>query len=369
MAVPVLGEKELRYVSETVKEGWISSVGGRFVTGFEEGFSKYCGVQHGVAVSSGTTALHLAVAALGIGEGDQVLVPPLTHIACANMVKLTGAKPVFVDCAPNTWGMDPSWIESKITSRTKAIMVVHLFGHPVDMDPILAIAKKHNLYVIEDAAEAHGAEYKGKRCGSLGHIGCFSFYANKIITTGEGGMLVTNDAKIANQARKLRDQGYEKERRFWHKEFGFNYRLTNLQAAIGLAQLERLDEFVATRRRNAQLYNKLLKSVKGLVLPPEESWAKNVYWMYSVLVEKDFPLKRDQLISHLKTLGIDSRPFFYPLHLQPLYEKSYAGEHYPVSERLSELGLNLPSGNELTETQVKFIADAIQDVGVAQKVS
>jgi len=359
MAVPVLGDRELEYVSDAVRSGWISSQG-RYVAEFEEAFSHYCGVQYGIAVTSGTTALHLALATLGIGPGDEVIIPPITHIACANMATLAGARPVLVDCSWDTWGIDPTKIEEKITSRTKAIMVVHLYGHPVDMDPILEIADKHGLYVIEDAAEAHGAEYKGRRAGSLGHMGCFSFYANKIVTTGEGGMIVTNDATLAARARKLRDQAYEKERRFWHQELGFNYRMTNVQAAIGVAQMERIDEFINTRRRNAQLFNELLSEVPGLTLPPEAEWAKNVYWMYSLLVGDDFGMDRDQLADYLKSQGIDTRPFFYPIHLQPLYEQLFRGENYPVAEELSKRGINLPSGNELTETQVRRIAEEIK---------
>jgi len=238
-------------------------------------------------------------------------------------------------------------------------MVVHLYGHPADTDPILQVAEKHGLYVIEDAAEAHGAEYKGRRAGGLGHVGCFSFYANKIITTGEGGMIVTDDAEIAGRAKKLKDQAYEQERRFWHRELGFNYRMTNLQAAVGVAQMERIDEFINTRRKNAQLLNHLLGQVPGLSLPPEACWAKNVYWMYSLLVDEGFGITRDQLIDCLKGQRIETRPFFYPLHLQPLYEHRFRGESYPVAEELSQKGINLPSGNELTETQIRYIANAI----------
>lgn len=359
MAVPLLGEKELEYVSDAVRSGWISSQG-QYVSEFEEAFSHYCGVRYGVAVTSGTTALHLALVVLEVGPGDEVIMPPITHIACANMVTLTGAKPVLVDCARDTWGIDPAKIEEKVTSRTKAIMVVHLYGHPVDMDPILEIADKYGLYGIEDAAEAHGAEYKERKAGSLGHIGCFSFYANKIITTGEGGMIVTNDADLAAKARKLRDQAYEKERRFWHQELGFNYRMTNPQAAIGVAQMERIDQFINIRRRNAQLYNNLLSEVPGLTLPPEVRWAKNVYWMYSILVDDSFGMSRDELMAYLRKQGIDTRPFFYPIHLQPLYADQFKDEIYPIAEELSVKGMNLPSGNELTEAEVRRIADAIK---------
>jgi perosamine synthetase len=289
-----------------------------------------------------------------------VIIPAITHIACANMVSLAGARPVLVDCISNTWGMDPTKLEEKITPRTKAIMVVHLYGHAVEMDPALSIAEKYGLAVIEDAAEAHGAEYKGRRTGSLGNIACFSFYANKIITTGEGGILTTNDTSLAAKLRKLRDQAYEKDRRFWHRELGFNYRMTNVQAAIGLAQLERIDQFIGIRRRNAQLFNSLLRGIPGLTLPPEAEWAKNVYWMYSILVDDDFGMSRDDLIAYLKSKNVDSRPFFYPIHLQPLYIQQFKDERYPVAERLAWMGINLPSGNELTEEHIQYIAELIQ---------
>jgi perosamine synthetase len=359
MAVPVLGEHELEYVSQAVRSGWISSQG-EYISRFEDTFSAYCGVRYGVAVTSGTTALHLALRALDIGPADEVIIPPITHIAVANAVTLAGATPVLADCEPMTWNVDPAKLAEKVTPRTKAVIVVHLYGHPVDMDPIMALAKQYNFHVIEDAAEAHGAEYRGRRAGSLGHVACFSFYANKIIATGEGGMVVTDDSAVADRAKKLRDQAYEKERRFWHRELGFNYRMTNLQAAIGVAQMERIDEFVAIRRRNAQLYHALLADSPGLTLAPEAPWAKNVYWMYSVLVEDACPVSKDTLMGRLKEGGIDTRPFFYPIHCQPLYQEPFSGQHYPVAEELSRKGINLPSGNELTEADVAFIGSAVK---------
>jgi perosamine synthetase len=360
MATPVLKGKELEYVASAVREGWISSQG-RFVNEFEKRFSTYCGVAHGVAVSNGTTALHLALAVLNVGPGDEVIIPAITHIAVANAVSLAGARPVLADCDPRTWGLDPASVTSKISPRTKVVIPVHLYGHPVDMGPIMELAEKHGFRVVEDAAEAHGAEYRGRRAGSLGHLGCFSFYANKVITTGEGGMIVTDDEKLAARARSLRDQAYGTgEQRFLHHERGFNYRLTNLQAAIGVAQMDHIDEFIATRRRNAQLANSLLADVPGITLPPEQPWARNVYWMYSILVEKSFPMSRDELGRHLRTQGIDSRPFFHPVHRQPVYETQFAGEHYPVAEALSAQGLNLPSGNELGESDIRRIVDGIK---------
>lgn len=354
---PKMGEKELEYVVDCVKTNWISSKG-KYITEFEEKFSKYCGAKFGIACSSGTTALHLALASAGIKSGDEVIIPDFTMISTANSVTYTGAKFALVDSEPEYWNMDPNKIEEKITERTKAIMVVHTYGHPCDMGPILDIAKGHGLLVIEDAAEAHGAEYKGKRVGCLGDVGCFSFYANKIITTGEGGMVVTNNEKIAEMARLLRDQAFE-PKRFLHRYIGFNYRMTNLQAAIGVAQMELIDESVEIRRRNATLYNSLLKDVKGITLPPEALWAKNVYWMYTVLVEDSFGMGRDELMERLSEKGIDTRSAFYPIHTQPVYAKQYKGEKYPVAEELGRKGINLPSGNTLTKEQIEFVATAV----------
>ncbi len=354
---PKLGKKELGYVIDCIKTNWISSKG-KYITEFEEKFSEYCGAKYGVATCNGTTALHLVLASIELKPGDEVIVPTFTMIATANSVTYTGATPVLVDSEPQTWNIDPAKIEEKITKKTKSIMVMHTYGHPCDMDPILELAKKHDLYVIEDAAEAHGAEYKGKRAGALGDAGCFSFYANKIITTGEGGMVVTNDEKIAEMARLLRDQAFE-PKRFLHRYIGFNYRMTNLQAAVGVAQMDLIDESVETRRRNAELYNSLLKDVGGITLPPEALWAKNVYWMYTVLVDDSFGMGRDKLMGYLREKGIDTRSAFYPIHTQPVYAKQYNGEKYPVAEELGRKGINLPSGNTLTKDQIRFIAETI----------
>lgn len=356
VAEPQLGEQELAYVTECVKSGWISSLG-KYIPMFEEGFSHYCGVKYGVATSNGTMALHLALVALGIGPGDEVLVPTLTFVATANSVRYTGANPVFVDSEPVTWNIDPAKIDEKITSRTKAIIPVHLYGHPVDMDPIMEISRKHGLKVIEDAAEAHGAQYKGRIVGGLGDMSCFSFYGNKIITTGEGGMLLTDNEQLAERARFLKDHAMSPERRYWHPEIGYNYRLTNLQAALGVAQLERIQEFVQKKRENAALYNSLLSNVHGLTLPPEAPWARSVYWMYSVLVEEDYPLSRDDLMSKLKEADIDSRPFFYPVHTMPPYK---GDEPCPVADSLSRKGINLPSASTLTERQIERICQVLK---------
>ncbi len=354
---PKLGSKELENVIDAVKTNWISSKG-KYIDEFEQRFSKYCGAKHGIACSNGTVAIHLALASLGIKAGDEVIIPTFTMIATVNPVTYTGAKPVLVDSEPETWNIDPSKIEKKITPKTKAIMVMHTYGHPCDMGPLQEIADKHDLYLLEDAAEAHGAEYKGERVGGLSDAGCFSFYANKIITTGEGGMVVTNDDKIAEMARLLRDQAFEKKR-FLHRHVGFNYRMTNLQAAVGAGQMDLIDESVETRRRNAMTYNSFLKNVEGITLPPEATWAKNVYWMYTVLIEDSFGMGRDELMVFLKEKGVDTRSAFYPVHIQPVYENQYKGEKYPVAEDLGRKGINLPSGNMLTKEQIKTVCDAI----------
>jgi perosamine synthetase len=282
-------------------------------------------------------------------------------IATAFAVSYTGARPVFVDSERRTWNLDIEQLEEKITDRTKAIIVVHTFGHPVDMDAVTEIARKHNLYVVEDAAEAHGAQYKGRLVGSLSDAAAFSFYANKIITTGEGGMVTTNNPQLADVVRTLRDHAFSKERHFWHKYIGYSFRMTNLQAAVGLAQAEQMDGFVERRRRNAALYSSHLKQVPGLSLPREEAWAQNVYWMYSVLVEDEFGLTRDELRKCLAERGIETRTFFIPMHLQPIYYGDYKGEQYPVAEDLCRRGLYLPSASSLTQKEIEFVVRAVKE--------
>ncbi|MFH1323972.1 MAG: DegT/DnrJ/EryC1/StrS family aminotransferase [Nanoarchaeota archaeon] len=350
VAEPFLGEKELEYVTDCVKSGWISSMG-KYVNLFEGGFSKYCNSKHGVAVSNGTVALHLALAALGIGKGDEVIIPDLTFVATANAVAYTGAKPVMADIDKETWCIDTEKIKDKLTKKTKAIIPVHLYGHPCDMDPIMELADGREIKVIEDAAEAHGAEYKGKKVGSIGHIGCFSFYGNKIITTGEGGICLTDDEKLAERMRFLKDHGMSKEKRYWYDEIAYNYRMTNIQAALGVAQLEKIDKIVEAKRKNAQIYNSLLKGLKDIVLPAEKEWAKNVYWMYSILVDN-----RDELIKKLEKNGIDSRPFFYPIHQLPMYKLD---GQFPVSNEVSIKGINLPSSPTLAREQIEHIVKVI----------
>ncbi len=358
VAEPWLGENELAYATECIRTSWISSIG-KFVERFEDGFGKFCGTRYAVATSNGTTALHLALEVLGIGAGDEVIVPALTFASTAFAVSYTGAKPIFTEIDHLNWNIDPARIENKITARTKAVIPVHLYGHPADMDPILEIASKYKLKIIEDAAEAHGAEYKGQKVGSIGDIGCFSFYGNKIITTGEGGMLTCNEGKYHEKAKLLRDVAMSPEKRYWHMQIGFNYRLTNLQAAIGVAQLEKIDEIIELKRRNAMLYSALLKDIKGITLPAEADWAKNVFWMYSILIEDNFGKSRQEVVGALKEKGIDTRPFFYPLHTLPPYKTR---EKFPVAEEIARKGLNLPSGVTLSKEEIEYIAGAVRNL-------
>lgn len=361
---PFLSGKESEYVTDCLKTNWISSKG-KYIEEFEQRFAHYCGCQYGISTTSGTTAIHLALASLGIGPGDEVIVPTFTMIATAFAVAYTGAIPVLVDAETETWNMDVSQIEARITPKTRAIMPVHIYGHVCDMDTIMEMAQRYNLYVIEDAAEAHGAEYKGRKVGGIGHVNCFSFYANKIITTGEGGMVVTNDESIAEKARALQDLAHSKERRFLHTDIAFNYRMTNVQAAIGLAQFEKIDELVERRRAHAHLYNSLLKDIEGVRLPPEKEWAKNVYWMYAILIEDSFGISRDELMERLKGKGIETRAFFIPVDQQPAFQKInlFKDEKYPVAEMLSQNGLYLPSGSGLRKEEIQEVCRVIREVG------
>lgn len=357
---PKLDGNESTYVARCLETNWISSTGNN-IEQFEKKFARCCGARYGISCTSGTTALHLALATLGIGKGDEVIIPTFTMIATANAVTYTGATPVLIDAEPDTWNIDPEKIERKITERTRAVIVVHTYGHPADMDKILSAAKKYHLYVVEDAAEAHGAEYKGKKIGSIGNIACFSFYANKIITTGEGGMLTTNDKKIAEVARELRSHAFSKERHFWHQYVGYNYRMTNLQAAIGLAQVERFDEFVQLRIGHARLYNSMLKGIKGIILPPQTKDVKNVYWMYSILIEDELGISRDELRGGLAERGVETRTFFIPVHLQPIYFRRYP-QRFPIAEELCRKGMYLPSASSLTEKEINYVVKSIISV-------
>lgn len=360
IAEPWIDEKELELVTEAVKSGWVSS-SGRFVTEFEERFAAYCGAKYGVATSNGTTALHLALAALGIGPGDEVIVPTLTFVATANAVTFTGARPVLVDVCQDHWGLDPAQLEKAITPRTKAIIPVHLYGHPCDMDRIMALAKAKGLLVVEDAAEAHGAEVRGQKVGALADVGCFSFFGNKIITTGEGGMCLTNDAALAQHMRILRGHGMSPSRKYWHEVVGFNYRMTNLQAALGVAQLEKLDFLVEKKRQIAGWYAERLHDLQeqGLLgLHPEARWAKCVYWMYSILVSGP-PSRAECLRAELARRGVETRPFFVPMHRLPPYRSDI---QLPVAEALYSQGVNLPTGARLEEKQVDYISSLVREV-------
>lgn len=359
---PFISGNEMEYVADCLRTNWISSKGS-YIDAFEETFSRYCGCSHGIAAANGTTALHLALASLGIGDGDEVIIPAFTMIATAFAVAYVGAKPVLVDCERDTWNIDVAKIEEKITSRTKVILPVHIYGHPCEMDSILDLAGKHGLFVVEDAAEAHGAEANGRRAGGIGDIGCFSFYANKIITTGEGGMVITNVLELAEKARYLKNLAFSKDRRFLHGDLGFNYRMTNVQAAIGLAQLEKIEEYVDRRRKNAWFYNTLLEDVPGITLPVEKQWAKNVYWMYAILVEDNFGVGRDDLMVRLAERGIETRPFFVPMNRQPVFRKMglFDNERYPVAEEISEKGLYLPSGSGLRQEQIEYVCSQIAE--------
>ncbi|MCB9131205.1 MAG: DegT/DnrJ/EryC1/StrS family aminotransferase [Anaerolineales bacterium] len=358
---PTLDGNELKYVQQAVETNWISSAGG-FIRDFEARFAEECGAKYGIACANGTVALHLALATLGLEPGDEVIIPAFTMIATINAVTYCGATPVLVDNELDFWQMDVEDVARKITPRTKAIIPVHIYGHPVDMDALNELACRHGITVIEDAAEAHGAEYKGRRTGGLGAAAAFSFYGNKILTTGEGGMITTNDQDIARLAWNLRDHAFSSERHFWHKFVGFNYRMTNLQAAVGLAQVERLNELVAARRRNAAHYTSLLRDIPGITTPPEAPWAKNVFWMYGIMVERDsFGMNRDQLRSVLADNGIETRTFFIPMHCQPVYWNTFKGQRFPVAERLCRDGFYLPSSSSLTINEIERVAAAISD--------
>lgn len=358
---PVIGEEEIAAVVAALRRGEISGTFGATISQFEQEFAEYCGCKYGVAVNSGTSALHLAVAAAGVGPGDEVLVSASTNIATALAVVHNGAIPVPVDVEDVTWNLDLDLMESLITPKTEAIIPVHLYGHPVDMDRLTDIARRHGLTVIEDAAEAHGATCRGKPVGGFGHMGCFSFYANKVITTGEGGMVVTNNESLAERARLLRNLAFT-EPRFWHEAAGFNFRMTGPQAAMGLVQLHKIDYIIAQKRRVAHTYAHCLQDVPGLGLPVELDWAFNVYWMYAVVVKPEFGLTRDQLMEILQADGIQTRTFFCPMNQQPVLQSlpGFRDVPCPVADRLWETGLYLPSAWSLPAKTIRRITDSIQ---------
>lgn len=357
VAKPDLSGNELKYLINCIKDGWVSSIG-TYISKFENLFTKLTNCKYAISTSNGTSALHLSLLGLNIKKGDEIIVPDLTFVATANAVSYTGAKPVFVDSTPEYWNIDPGKIEENITKNTKAILVVHLYGHPANTDQIEKIAKKYKLFVIEDAAEAHGAFYKNRPVGSLGTISCFSFYGNKIITTGEGGMITTNNKSLATRISFLKDHAMSAKKRYYHSIIGYNYRMTNLQAAVGLAQLEKIDSFTSKKRYNAALYNSLLKDLNDYVtLPPEMPWAQSSYWMYSIVLKPTGNYTRNKLMSYLRKKGIDTRPFFIPMHLLPMYRQK--GD-FKISTLLSKNGINLPSSTLLSEKDIYYISKMIK---------
>ncbi len=361
---PLLDGNEKKYLNECIDTGWISSEG-PFIQQFEEEFAARVGRKYGIAVCNGSAALEVAVAALEIGAGDEVILPTFTIISCAAAIARSGAVPVLIDCDLFTWNMQVEQLEAKITPRTKAIMVVHIYGLPVDMEPVLELAKKYNLAIIEDAAEMHGQTYRGKPCGSFGEISTFSFYPNKHLTTGEGGMLVTDSRAIAERCRSLRNLCFQPQKRFVHEELGWNFRMTNLQAALGKAQLERLDEFCDRKRKMGRRYTEILADIPGLQLPVEKTdYAENIYWVYGIILKDEIPFDAAEAMNRLSQHKIGTRPFFWPMHEQPVFQKMglFRGESHPISERIARRGFYIPSGLGLTQEQIERVAEVLKEV-------
>jgi perosamine synthetase len=361
---PRLDGNEKRYLIECIESGWISSEG-PFVGKFERQFAQKVGRRHAIAVSSGTGALDAALISLRLSPGDEVIMPTFTIICCASAILRAGATPVLVDCDPQTWNMDVAAVEARITSRTRAIMVVHTYGLPVDMDQILDLARRHNLLIIEDAAEAIGLRYRGRWCGSMGDISAMSFYANKHVTTGEGGMILADDDELAERCRSLRNLCFIPSRRFVHEELGWNLRMCNVQAAVGLAQLERLDDSIAHKRWMGQYYQRQLADVPQIQLPVDvTAYAENVYWVFGIVINENVPLDAEELAKRLATLDVQTRPFFWPMHEQPVLRRMglFAQESYPVAERIARRGLYLPSGLNLTEADIVSVCQAVKRV-------
>lgn len=364
---PLLNGNELNYVTDCIKTGWISSQGA-YVRRFEKEFAEYCGAPYALAVSNGTVALHLALAALDIKEGDEVIVPDLTFAASINAIVYTGATPVIADVSLETWTIDIDSVRACITPRTKAIMPVHLYGHPCHMDELMAIAKEHNLYIVEDCAEALGSLYKGKHVGVFGETATFSFFGNKTITTGEGGMVLFKNKEQYEKAAVLRDHGMSKQKRYWHDFVGFNYRMTNLQGAIGVAQMERLTEFVEAKRKLASRYTGYFSSHPGIITPPEASWARSGYWLYTMLINSKEGISRDEFMEKMLKNGVETRPVFYPLHEMPPYIQ-YARGSYPNTEYISQNGVSLPSSVHISDQEMENIAQAIHTIFSARHIN
>jgi len=360
IAMPNLNGNEKKYVNDCMDTSWISSAG-KYVSLFEEAFAEFTGSAAAISCCNGTVALHIPLIALGIGPGDEVIVPSLTYIATANAVRYCGAKPVFADCLPDTWNIDPEDIKRKISDKTKGIIPVHIYGNPCDMDSIMEIAREHGLFVLEDAAECLGASYKDKKAGTFGVAGTFSFFGNKIITTGEGGMIVTDDPELDSKMRQIKGQGQDPDRRYWFTMVGYNYRMTNIEAAIGLAQLENINEHIAFRRRVAEWYKEELAGLEDyLQFQKITEGAENIWWMFSILLTDKVKLGRDEFMKAMGDLGIETRPVFYPMHIMPVYEDKNAA--CPVSEKVAARGLNLPTHSLLTREDVSYICDAIKNL-------
>src|SRR5258708_1660408 len=361
---PLLDGNERRYVDDCVTTGWISS-DGPYVRRFEEEFAARAGRKHGIAVCNGSVAIDVAVAALRLGPGDEIIAPTFTIISCLAPVIGAGATPILIDADPVTWNMNVGDIEAKITSRTRAIMVVHIYGLPVDMDPVLALAAKHGLLIIEDAAEMHGQTYRGRPCGSFGDISTFSLYANKHLTTGQGGMVGTDDDAPPQPCRLLRNLAFVPPRRFVHHELGWNFRMSNIQAALGVAQLERLDEFLARKRRMGVRYTELLRSLRRISLPlTRTDYADNVYWVYAIVLHEDVGADAEEIMKPLAALVVGTRPFFWPMHQQPVFQALglFKGERYPVAEGIAARGFYLPSGMALTDDDLAYSAESLRQV-------
>jgi perosamine synthetase len=359
VATPILNGNEKAYVNECLDTGWISS-NGKFIPRFEEEFAAFCGSKHGIACCNGTVALHLALLALGIGPGDEVIVPTVTFVATANAVHYVGATPIFADSEPETWNIDPADVARKITPRTRAIIAVHLYGHPADMGALADLARKHGIHLVEDAAEAHGAEYRGRRAGSLGDVATFSFYGNKNLTTGEGGMCLTDDPALGERIRLLRGQGMDPARRYWFPVIGYNYRMTNIAAALGVAQLEKADWHIGRRREVFHWYVEKLAGLKGVTWQPTAPWARHACWMFTVLLPAG--VDRDAVGVDLHARGIETRPVFPPMHLLPPYAHLAAPGSLPVGEDLARRGLNLPTGAHLSEADVDRICAELRAI-------
>jgi perosamine synthetase len=354
---PFIGEREKELVIDALDSGWVSSIG-KYIDEFEATFARFCGTEYALAVSNGTTGLHLALVALGLGPGDEIIIPDLTFVATANAVAYTGATPILADIDTDTLCIDPASVKSLLTKRTKAIIPVHLYGHPADMDALTEIAGSHGLDIIEDAAEAHGAKYKGRRTGGLGKCGVFSFYGNKIVTTGEGGMLTTNDQQLYQRAKRLRDHAMSAGRRYFHDERGFNYRMTNLQAALGVAQMERIDDFLGRRTEIMGWYNAEIATTESIRLNRVKNWASSSFWMVCLEVDWMDESSRDTFMKALNARGIDTRPYFCTMSSMPMYEQ----DPQPVSARKARIGLNLPCYFELSKEEVRRVGSAVNEL-------